>query len=123
LPAVPVATPSSSLTTTEAGGTATFALVLDSLPSADVVVQLSSTDSTEGVVDPIAATFTTSNWQAPQTIIVTGTDDSAVDGSVSLDIQATVGSFVNAVVSVTNTDGKAPHWSYLCFFAHACRRG
>ncbi len=39
-------------TTTEAGGTATFTVVLDAQPTADVTVGLSSSDTTEGTVLP-----------------------------------------------------------------------
>ena len=37
-------TPTSGLTTTEAGGTATFTVVLNSQPTADVTIGLSSSD-------------------------------------------------------------------------------
>ena len=45
-------TPTSGLTTTEAGGTATFTVVLDAQPSADVAIALSSNDSSEGTALP-----------------------------------------------------------------------
>ena len=43
-------TPISGLTTTEAGGTATFTVVLTTQPTADVTIGLSSSDTTEGTV-------------------------------------------------------------------------
>ena len=43
-------TPTSGLTTTEAGGTATFTVVLTTQPTADVTIALSSGDATEGTV-------------------------------------------------------------------------
>ena len=43
-------TPTSGLTTTEAGGTATFTVVLNTQPTADVTIGLSSSDPTEGTV-------------------------------------------------------------------------
>ena len=43
-------TPTSGLTTTEAGGTATFTVVLTSAPTGDVTINLSSSDPTEGTV-------------------------------------------------------------------------
>src|SRR5207247_7702190 len=42
--------PTSGLTTTEAGGTATFTVVLTSQPTANVTVGVSSSDLTEGTV-------------------------------------------------------------------------
>ena len=43
-------TPTTGLTTTEAGGTATFTVVLTSAPTGDVTINLSSSDTTEGTV-------------------------------------------------------------------------
>ena len=43
-------TPTAGLTTTEAGGTATFTVVLNTQPTADVTIALSSSDTTEGTV-------------------------------------------------------------------------
>ena len=56
--------PTSGLVTTEAGGTATFELSLSSAPSQDVVVSLTSSDTTEGTVSPASATFTAGTWNA-----------------------------------------------------------
>ena len=41
-------TPTAGLATTEAGGTATFTVVLNTQPTADVTIALSSSDTTEG---------------------------------------------------------------------------
>ena len=73
-------TPTAGLTTTEAGGTATFTVVLNTQPTADVTIALSSSDTTEGTVGPASLTFTTANWNAAQTVTVTGVDDAVVDG-------------------------------------------
>ena len=43
-------TPTAGLMTTEAGGTATFTVVLNTQPTADVTIALSSSDTTEGTV-------------------------------------------------------------------------
>ena len=45
-------TPTTALTTTEAGGTATFTVVLNTQPTADVTIALTSSDTTEGTVVP-----------------------------------------------------------------------
>ncbi len=78
-----VVTPTSGLVTTEAGGTATFSVVLISVPTSDVTIGLSSSDLTEGTVSPASLTFTAADALVPHTVTVTGVDDTAVDGSVA----------------------------------------
>lgn len=68
-------TPTSGLVTTEAGGTATFTIVLNWKSSADVTIALWSSDETEGTVSPGAVTFTPDNWSVPQVVTITGVDD------------------------------------------------
>ena len=67
--------------TTEAGGTATFTVRLSSQPTANVTIGVSSSDTTEGTVSPSSLTFTSSNWNANQTVTVTGVNDSLDDGN------------------------------------------
>src|SRR5204862_17428 len=78
--------PTSGLTTTEAGGTATFTVVLDTQPTANVRISLSSTDLTEGTVSVARLTFTAANWNTPQTVTLTGVDDHIIDGGQSYSI-------------------------------------
>jgi len=78
--------PTSGLTTTEAGGTATFTVVLNSKPTADVILTLESSDLTEGTITPTNLTFTSSNWNIPQTVTITGVNDSIIDGNVNYTI-------------------------------------
>ena len=65
--------PTSGLVTTEAGGTASFTVVLTSQPTANVTIGLSSSDTSEGTVSPTSLTFTSSNWSTPQLVTVSGT--------------------------------------------------
>src|SRR5687767_10580158 len=58
--------------TTEAGGQASFTVVLRSKPSREVVVPVSSANLAEGTVAPATLTFTKDNWNAPQSVLVTG---------------------------------------------------
>lgn len=74
------------LRTTEAGGTATFMVALDSAPSADVVIPLATSDATEGSVAPSSLTFTRDNWNAPQSVLVTGIDDDLADHDVAYSV-------------------------------------
>jgi len=108
--------PTADLTTSENGGTATFTIVLNSEPTADVIVPLSSSDSTEGTVSPSTITFTTANWNAPHTVTITGVQDSAADGDQPYTIVvATMTSADGGYdgidppnVSVTNIDDDSP---------------
>src|SRR6185369_8983141 len=72
--------------TTEAGGTATFTVVLTTQPTADVTIGLSSSDTTEGTVLPASLIFTAANWNVAQTVTVTGVDDALDDGNIAYTI-------------------------------------
>ena len=104
-------TPTSGLETTESGGQASYTIVLKSQPLANVSVALSSTAPSEGMVTPLALTFTPQNWNQAQTVTVKGVDDQVVDGDVAYKVQATATSadpLYNQVklpdVSVVNHD-------------------
>jgi len=109
-------TPTSGLTTTESGGTATFTVVLDTQPTANVTIGLSSSDLTEGTVSPVSLTFTSGDWSTAQTVTVTGVDDVVVDGAVAYTIvtapaTSADGSYngLNAAdVGVTNANDDTP---------------
>ncbi|TNE86349.1 MAG: hypothetical protein EP330_21655 [Deltaproteobacteria bacterium] len=91
-------------TTTEAGGTETVSLVLTSAPTADVFVDLASTDTTEGTVSVATLTFGTGNWSTPQTVTVTGVDDALVDGTISYQLTTTVRSSDSAYDGLAAAD-------------------
>lgn len=74
--------PTSGLVTTEAGGTATFTIKLATPPTADVTINLTSDDISEGTVSPTSVTFTPTNWNTAKTITVKGVNDSLVDGDI-----------------------------------------
>ncbi len=71
------------LMTTESGDSATFTVVLDAQPTATVTIPIASSATAEGTVDVASLTFTTVNWNAPQTVTVTGVDDAIADGPQS----------------------------------------
>jgi hypothetical protein len=73
------ASPTQGLVTTEAGGQATFTVVLATQPTADVTIGVTSSDPRAGVPSVSSVTFTPANWNAPQTITVTGVDDFIAD--------------------------------------------
>lgn len=81
-----VVNPTAGLVTTEAGGTASFTVVLNSEPGAMVTVPVASTNTAEGTVSVATLTFTPANWNVPQTVTVTGVDDALADGPVAYGI-------------------------------------
>ncbi len=78
--------PASGLLTTEAGETASFTVVLNRQPSADVSISLQSSDLLEGAVDLAEVVFTQDNWYIPQLVTVTGVDDALLDGPKTYNI-------------------------------------
>jgi hypothetical protein len=79
-------TPFSGLVTTEDGDTDNFSIVLGSQPTANVIIGLSSSDTTEGTISKSSLTFTAANWDIPQTVMITCVDDEEVDGDVNYSI-------------------------------------
>lgn len=72
----------SSNVTSEDGQTASFDISLGKRPTEIVVVQLESSDDTEGIVRPAKLMFAPKNWYVPQTVTVTGVPDMEQDGDV-----------------------------------------
>jgi hypothetical protein len=108
--------PASGLVTTEAGDSATFTVKLNSQPSANVSIDLSSSNPAEGRVSSNSLTFTPANWNELQTVKLTGVDDSIADGSKTYNIvtAATVSNDSNYSnlnpddVSASNSDNETP---------------
>jgi hypothetical protein len=69
-----------ALVTTEAGGTATFQIVLASPPASSVTISLQSDTPGEATVSPAALVFDAKAWDVPQVVTVTGADDQLRDG-------------------------------------------
>ena len=57
------------------GRTDTYTVMLDSQPTATVSIVVISDTPTAAMVSPAILTFTTSNWNTGQTVMVTGVDD------------------------------------------------
>ena len=94
--AAPARTPGITLSTAgplrllETGST-TYTVVLDAAPTADVRVPisqvaagLSNGDQNAATRSPVELTFTTMNWNQPQTVMVTGSDESGTHRNRSL---------------------------------------
>ncbi|MDY6904728.1 MAG: choice-of-anchor D domain-containing protein [Thermodesulfobacteriota bacterium] len=87
----------------ENGTTDTFTVVLTGQPVDDVQLGITSNDTSEASLSATALTFTTDNWDIPQTITVTGEDDELLDGTVA----STITVSVNDTASDDHFDGLA----------------
>ena len=68
------------LTVNESGTSESFTIVLDAIPVSDVFFDITTDDSSEIEFDMTEVTFTSANWDEPQTITVSGVDDVIFDG-------------------------------------------
>jgi len=101
---------------TEGGSTDTFTAVLDYQPTSDVVVTVTSSDTTEARVNgtsPATLTFTAANWATPQTVTATAFNDDVDDGDRAISLTVAVADASSAdefdgtadqTVSVTTVD-------------------
>ncbi len=81
-------------------GTGTYTVVLDSEPTSDVTVTISSND-TGAATATSPLTFTSSNWSSAQTVTITGVSDSDfTDESVTISHSVSGGGY--DAVSMTN---------------------
>lgn len=85
-PAAIVTSRLSGLSTSESGTADTFTIALASAPSADVTIMLSSSALDEAMVSPISVTFTADNFASPQSVTVTGVDDTLADGDQAFNV-------------------------------------
>jgi hypothetical protein len=69
----------SALTVSEIGSNS-YTIALTSQPTATVTIDVSSSDTGEATVEPASLTFTAGDWDTPQTVTVTGVDDTDIDG-------------------------------------------
>ena len=77
-------------------------MALNTQPSAEVTVAVTSPDAGAVMVDPAELSFTTENWNSPQTVTVTGVeDDDASDESVELTLLGSGGSYQELSSAVT----------------------
>ena len=104
----------------EGGSTDTLDVVLDARPESDVVVDVTSADPGEvAVTSGGTLTFTSGNWDTPQTVTLTGQDDGGtIDGNTSTTISASVDGpssndrfdgLSDQTVAATNIDGDTPN--------------
>ncbi|MBF2759954.1 MAG: hypothetical protein ISN28_06745, partial [Ectothiorhodospiraceae bacterium AqS1] len=91
------------------GNTGTFTVKLDTEPSADATVTISSADAGAVSVDPASLTFTTSNYSTAQTVTVTGEDDAdGSDETVDITLSASGGIKADDVEVEVSVDDANP---------------
>ena len=78
--------PTNTLVTSEFGLSNSFTVQLDLAPTNDVILPVSSSNPSEGIVSTNSLTFNSTNWNIPQTVWVTGVDDAIADGPVNYNI-------------------------------------
>ena len=102
-----------SLTVGE-GGTGTYTVKLDTLPTGDVTVTIvDPTDNTDVTAEPPALTFTTTNWNSAQTVTVSAVLDVDTDDDTAT-VTHTVSGYgsVSSAASVTVTVAEDPTAPY-----------
>lgn len=101
------------LATSEPNVADTFTVRLETEPLGNVTLNITSSDGTEATVAPSTLTFTPGNFNAPQTVTVTGVNDVVVDGPQTYTITVAVNDALSAdgydpmpdeLISATNGD-------------------
>ncbi|WCL48665.1 hypothetical protein [Leptospira sp. GIMC2001] len=79
--------PVNGLVTSESGSTTMVQVVLNSKPLSNVTIPLNNSNPSEVMAGVASVSFTPSNWNTPQNILLTGQDDISQDGNQSFTIQ------------------------------------
>ena len=80
----------------EDAGSTTFTVVLNTQPSSDVTIGVSSSDTGVATVSPASLSFTSANYGTAQTVTVTAVDnaeDASGDGSVTITVDDAASAF------------------------------
>ena len=80
--------PTAGLQTNTNGATASFTVVLNSKPTANVTVPVASSNTNQGTVSTSSLTFNSSNWNVPQTVTVTGANNHIAEGNQAYTVAA-----------------------------------
>ena len=106
----------------EAGTTDTFTVQLDAQPTNDVVLDIANNDPGEVNLDKTSLVFTSTTWNTPQVVTMTGRDDPRIDGDQATDVTTSVrvaqsdpryASVPAKTVVVTTTDNDVAGFSKL----------
>ena len=99
----------STVSLSEGGGTETYTVRLASQPSAGVTVTITSAKEAAVTVNPASLSFTTTNWDDPQTVTLTPVSDADnQDESVTISHSASGGGYngVTADLTANVTDSR-----------------
>jgi uncharacterized delta-60 repeat protein len=114
---ITVAASDGSTIVSESGSTDSFTVVLNTQPGSNVVINVSSGDTGEATVPSTDLTFTSLNWDTPQTVTVTGVNDADIDGNQTTTLTVfvvdgssddTYDSVSNLTLDATTTDDDTP---------------
>lgn len=90
------------------GGTGSFTVQLSALPGGTVTVAVASTDTSAITTTQSSLTFTTANWNVPQTVNLTGVQDVDLVGeTVTINLTAAGATANSVTVNVTDNDTQA----------------
>ncbi|MEO8615589.1 MAG: endonuclease [Luteolibacter sp.] len=96
---------------TEGGISDSYTLVLTSQPTANVTINTTSTPVSQVIATPASVTFTSTNWNLPQTIILSAVNDSVYETTLTATVQHSIStpdtnyaSLTPSTISVTVTD-------------------
>ena len=108
--------------TVEEGGSDTFTVVLNSAPSVNQIVYLAVSDNSRLSISPPTITFTSENWETPQTVTVSSVqDDDDNDDSIIVSLTSKNVDGKQLIVTVSDnyyvpelvTDGLVLHYDYI----------
>ena len=91
------------LMTGEDGSGYTGTVQLAAPPSGDVVVQIGSSNTAEGVATPASIPIAASDWNVPHAVSILGVDDGVIDGPVDYSVGITVQSTDACYGAITQT--------------------
>ncbi|MGI8933238.1 MAG: Calx-beta domain-containing protein, partial [Phormidesmis sp.] len=106
-----------SATVSESGTTEQFILTLNTQPLSDVVFNIVSSDPGEAIAAPTSVMLNSANWNTGVSVIITGVDDTEVDGdqistlTISVDADKSDDAFDSLspqTISVTTLDDDTP---------------
>ena len=83
-----VVTPSSTSVTE--GSTVTVSVRLETAPTTNVMIDITTSDATELALSTITVTFTAGNWSTSQQVTLTAVDDTETDGTTNVNVTTAV---------------------------------
>jgi len=95
--------PLTTTQTSETGTSIELAISLNKLIVADETIQILG-DTSESALSTSSMTFTSANWNIPQTLTVTGVEDNIKDGDITYSLRFSSISFSSSSIDITNID-------------------